>query len=109
MVLCNICTLIRFGEGDAGPHALVPAQESKRWLFGRLSLLPVIQKGLFLGPKSQEKLDTQIRAFLGDDMQLNYSNSLLSVIVALFCSSNSGSFSSPSDSARRALELRKLI
>ena len=35
-------------------HALVPAQESKRWSFKRLLLLPVIQKGLFLGRKSQE-------------------------------------------------------
>ena len=43
-------------------HALVPAQESKRWSFGRLLLLPVIQKGLFLGPKKARKLDTQIRA-----------------------------------------------
>ena len=43
-------------------HALVPAQESKRWSFGRLLLLPVIQKGLFLARKSQEKLDAQIRA-----------------------------------------------
>ena len=39
-------------------HPLVPAQESKRWLL----LLPVIQKGLFLARKSQEKLDTQIQA-----------------------------------------------
>ena len=37
-------------------HALVPAQESKRWSFGRLLLLPVIQKGLFLGPKKSRKL-----------------------------------------------------
>ena len=37
-------------------HALVPAQESKRWLFGRLLLLPVIQKGLFLGPKKLRKI-----------------------------------------------------
>ena len=37
-------------------HALVPAQESKRWSFGRLLLLPVIQKGLFLGPKIKKKL-----------------------------------------------------
>ena len=36
-------------------HALVPAQESKRWSFGRL-LLPVIQKGLFLGPKKARKI-----------------------------------------------------
>ena len=43
-------------------HALVPAQESMRWSFGRLLLLPVIQKGLFLDRKSQENLDTQIRA-----------------------------------------------
>ena len=33
-------------------HALVPAQESKRWLL----LLPVIQKGLFLGPKKSRKI-----------------------------------------------------
>ena len=58
MVLCSICTLIFVsgGRGDAGPHALVPAQESKRWSFGRLSLLPVIQKGLFLGPKKSRKI-----------------------------------------------------
>ena len=37
-------------------HALVPAQESKRWSFGRLLLLPVIQKGLFLGPKKSRKI-----------------------------------------------------
>ena len=37
-------------------HALVPAQESKRWSFGRLLLLPVIQKGLFLGPKKSKKI-----------------------------------------------------
>ena len=41
-------------------HALVPAQESKR-SFGRLLVLPVIQKSLFLARKSQEKLDTQMR------------------------------------------------
>ena len=40
----------------------MPAQESKRWSVGRLLLLPVIQKGLFLGPKKSRKLDTQIRA-----------------------------------------------
>ena len=37
-------------------YALVPAQESKRWSFGRLLLLPVIQKGLFLGPKESRKI-----------------------------------------------------
>ena len=37
-------------------HALVPAQESKRWSFGHLLLLPVIQKGLFLGPKKARKI-----------------------------------------------------
>ena len=37
-------------------HALVPAQESKRWSFERLLLLPVIQKGLFLGPKKSRKI-----------------------------------------------------
>ena len=37
-------------------HALVPAQESKRWSFGRLLLLPVIQKGLFWGPKKSRKI-----------------------------------------------------
>ena len=37
-------------------HALVPAQESKRWSFGRLLLLPVIQKSLFLGPKKSRKI-----------------------------------------------------
>ena len=37
-------------------HALVPAQESKRWSFGRLLLLPVIHKGLFLGPKKARKI-----------------------------------------------------
>ena len=37
-------------------HALVPAQESKRWSFGRLLLLPVIQKGLFLGAKKSRKI-----------------------------------------------------
>ena len=37
-------------------HALVPAQESKRWSFGRLLLLPVIQKGLFLDPKKSRKI-----------------------------------------------------
>ena len=37
-------------------HALVPAQESKRWSFGHLLLLPVIQKGLFLGPKKTRKI-----------------------------------------------------
>ena len=37
-------------------HALVPAQESKRWSFGQLLLLPVIQKGLFLGPKKSRKI-----------------------------------------------------
>ena len=37
-------------------HALVPAQESKRWSFGRLLLLPVIQKDLFLGPKKSRKI-----------------------------------------------------
>ena len=37
-------------------HALVPAQGSKRWSFGRLLLLPVIQKGLFLGPKKSRKI-----------------------------------------------------
>ena len=46
------------GEGGMPglSHALVPAQESKRWLFGRLLLLPVIQKGLFLGPKKLRKI-----------------------------------------------------
>ena len=39
-------------------HALVPAQESKRWSFGRLLLLPVTQKVYFWARKSQEKLDT---------------------------------------------------
>ena len=45
------------GEGGMPglSHALVPAQESKRWSFGRLLLLPVIQKGLFWARKSQEK------------------------------------------------------
>ena len=43
-------------------HALVPAQESKRWSFGRLLLLPVTQKAYFRARKSQEKLGTQIRA-----------------------------------------------
>ena len=37
-------------------HALVPAQESKRWSFGRLLLLPVIQKGSILGPKKSRKI-----------------------------------------------------
>ena len=37
-------------------HALVRAVESKRWSFGRLLLLPVIQKGLFLGPKKSRKI-----------------------------------------------------
>ena len=37
-------------------RALVPAQESTRWSFGRLLLLPVIQKGLFLGPKKTRKI-----------------------------------------------------
>ena len=37
-------------------HALVPAQESKRWSFGRLLLLPIIQKSLFLGPKKSRKI-----------------------------------------------------
>ena len=32
-------------------RALVPAQESKRWSFGWLLLLPAAPKGLFLGPK----------------------------------------------------------
>jgi len=40
---------------DLSP-ALVPAQESKRWSFGRLLLLPVIQKGLFLGRKKSRKI-----------------------------------------------------
>ena len=35
-------------------HALMPAQESKRWSFGRLLLLPVIQKGLFWPQKSRK-------------------------------------------------------
>ena len=59
MILCSICTLI-FVSGEGGmpglSHALVPAQESKRWSFGRLLLLPVIQKGLFLGPKKSRKI-----------------------------------------------------
>ena len=37
-------------------HALVPAQESKSLSFGHLLLLPVIQKGLFLGPKKARKI-----------------------------------------------------
>ena len=53
--------------GEAGmpglSHALVPAQESKRWSFGRLLLLPVIQKGLFLDAKKSRK----IRASLVQD------------------------------------------
>ena len=36
-------------------RALVPAQESTRWSFGRLLLLPVIQKGLFLGLEKARK------------------------------------------------------
>ena len=43
-------------------RALVPAQESKRWSLGRLLLMPVIQKGLLLGPKKTRKIETQIRA-----------------------------------------------
>ena len=35
-------------------HALVPAQESKRWSFGWLLLLPVTPKGLFLGLKDKK-------------------------------------------------------
>ena len=67
MILCSICTLIFVSGGKGGmpglSHALVPAQESKRWSFGQLLLLPVIQKGLFLGPKkARKKLETQIRA-----------------------------------------------
>ena len=59
MILWRICTLIFVSGGKGGmpglSHALVPAQESKRWSFGRLLLLPVIQKGLFLGPKKVKK------------------------------------------------------
>ena len=47
-------------------RALEPAQGSKV-AFGRLLLLPVTKKGLFFGPKKQEKLETQIRAFLVQD------------------------------------------
>ena len=36
-------------------RALVPAQGSKRWSFGRLLLLPVTEKGLFFGPKKKRK------------------------------------------------------
>ena len=60
MSLCSICTLIFVSGGKGGmpglSHALVPAQESKRWSFGRLLLLPVIQKSLFLGPKKSKKI-----------------------------------------------------
>ena len=46
------------GEGGMPglSHALVPAQESNRWSFGRLLLLPATQKGLFLGPKKSRKI-----------------------------------------------------
>ena len=60
MVLWSIWTLIFVSEGEGGMPGchmqLVPAQESKRWSFGRLLLLPVIQKGLFLGPKKSRKI-----------------------------------------------------
>ena len=35
-------------------HTLVPAQESKRWSFGRL--LPCHSEGLFLDPKKSRKI-----------------------------------------------------
>ena len=65
IILCSICTLIFVsgGRGHAGlSHALVPAQESKRWSFGRFYFCLSFRRVYFLGPKSQEKLDTQIRA-----------------------------------------------
>ena len=46
------CTLIFVSERNGGSglsRALVPAQGSKRWSFGRLLLLPVTEKGLFFG------------------------------------------------------------
>ena len=45
-----LCSIYRVMPGLS--HPLVPAHESK-WSFGRLLLLPVIQKGLFLARKSQ--------------------------------------------------------
>ena len=61
MILCSICTLIFVsgGRGDAGPDLCQLRSPRGGRLDGFYS---VIQKGLFLGPKSREKLDTQIRA-----------------------------------------------
>ena len=75
-------------------HALVPAQESKRWSFGRLLLLPVIQKGLFLGPKKSRKLDTQIRASPVDYLQITTSEVIPhGYDVKGFCECSHGSVS----------------
>ena len=54
MILCSICTLIFVSGGKGGCRAwLVPAQESKRWSFGRLLLRH--SEGSIFGPEKVEK------------------------------------------------------
>ena len=48
--------------GEAGSVTCTWARSGVQGGVGRLLLLPVTKKGLFFGPKKQEKLETQIRA-----------------------------------------------
>ena len=60
MILCSICTLIFVSGGKGGCRAchmhLCQLRSPRGGPFGRLLLLPVIQKGLFLGPKKSRKI-----------------------------------------------------
>ena len=84
-------------------RALEPAQGSKV-AFGRLLLLPVTKKGLFFGPKKQEKLEMQIRA--SPVAQRRFQNMTQSSFFSIFLLKARGSANKTARNATLSHEMR---